>query len=262
MEPDIDKIEAYLTGNLTDTDRQAFEAEIAGDPILAEEVDALRLAREAVELSISDSLRAQFQEWQEVEASGSKTEEAKVVQLAPRRNLRRVLSIAASVLFILALGSFWYANDQFANDALAMGYYQELSIDGPNRGGDDTAMTRAINDLKNEAYSEADTYFRSVQQGDAQYYDARYYLAHSLYRQGETAEALEILNLLDNGINPNLQENADWLKVLIYLDQEQTENPDFRSILSEMVDDSGHSYHQDAVELVRKLDSFWYNLAN
>lgn len=261
MEPDIDKIEAYITGELTGAEREAFEAELAGNPGLAEEVDAVRLAREAVELSISDHLRTQFLEWQEVEATGSKTEEAKVVTMAPRRNLRRILAIAASVLLILAVGSLWYANDQFGAGQMAMGYYDDIQLDAYVRG-DSNPMLEAVEALKADDFAAADEYFRSVAEDNEQYYYAQYYLGHSLFRQQNYTGSLNVLETLNNSGNRNLREDADWLKVLSYLELEQTNDATFQTLLSAMVDDDGHTYHLDAVQLNDKLGSFWYELAN
>ncbi|PHN03999.1 anti-sigma factor [Flavilitoribacter nigricans] len=261
MEPDIDKIEAYLSGALAGAERQAFEAEIAGDPALAEEVDAVRLAREAVEFSISSNLRAQFQEWQEAEATGTKTEEARVVTMAPRRNLRRVLAIAASVLLILAVGSFWYANEQFASDQLAMDYYENMPLDLHIRGNAEE-LPEAVAKIRDNNFAEADAYLRSVPADDPLYYNARYYLAHSLHRQGEYDASNDILNEVNEASNPNLREDASWLKVLNYLELEQTGNDEFQTLLEEMIADDGHTHHNDAVNLNDKLNSFWYNIAN
>lgn len=261
MEPDIDKIEAYLSGNMTGAERQAFEAEIGKDQSLAEEVDAVRLAREAVELSISDSLRARFQEWGQTASTETKTEEAKVVTMTPRRSLGRILSIAASVLLILAVGSFWYANNQFSTDTMAAAYYDNVSLDLSVRGDADP-MANAVDALENGNYTEADAYFSSIAEGDDLYFDAQYYLAHSLYRQGAYAASIEQLDNLAAVTNPNLRENGAWLKVLNYLALGQTENDDFQTLLNSMVEDDGHAHHNDAVALDKKLNSFWYQLAN
>lgn len=261
MEPDIDKIEAYVSGEMTGTERQAFEAEMAGNSALAEEVDAFRLAREAVELSISDGLRSQFQEWQETGASATKREEAKVVTMAPRRTLRRMLAIAASVLLILTAGSFWYANNQFSADNLAMGYYQDIPMDLYVRGGANS-MADAVADMQAGNFAEAETYLRSIQAGDDQYFDAQYYLAHSLYLQKQYTASNEVLDALSGASNNNLKEDGAWLKVLNYLELEQADNEAFQNILSGMLEDEGHTHHNDALELNKKLNSFWYKLAN
>lgn len=261
MEPDIDKIEAYVSGEMTGAERQAFEAEMAGNSALAEEVDAFRLAREAVELSISDGLRSQFQEWQETGTNTTKSEEARVVTMTPRRNLRRILAIAASVLLILTAGSFWYANNQFSADNLAVGYYQDIPMDLYVRGGANS-MADAVAAMQAGNFTEAETFFRSIEAGNDQYFDAQYYLAHSLYLQKEYSASIETLNALKEASNNNLKEDGAWLKVLNYLELGQTKDETFQNILSGMLEDEGHTHHSDAVELKNKLNSFWYKLAN
>lgn len=261
MEPDIDKIEAYLSGTLTGTERQAFEAKLTQSPELAEEVDVVRLAQEAVELSIEDNLRAQFQEWQSAEMKKNQTAEAKVVKMAPRNTIRRILAIAASVLLLLTAGSFWYANNQFSTEKLAMGYYDDIPMDLYVRGNSNP-MADAVAAMTNENYEEADAYFQQLTIADDQYFNARYYLAHSLHRQGNYVESNNILNALNETENLNIREDGQWLKVLNFLELGQTENTEFQILLSEMIEDDGHTHHSDAKSLNNKLNSFWYKLAN
>jgi len=263
MEPNIDKIEQYITGAMAAAERQAFEAEVASDPDLAEEVEAYRLAREAVELSISDQLRDQFRQWGEVEATGTINEEAQVVRLRPRHSLRRVLAIAASVLLILAVGSFWYANDQYAADQLAAGYFDSSSADtrGPvnNQGH---PLAEGLEALQSGDYAAADNYFQNIPATDENYADARYFLAQSLHLQGKTDESTDILRGLLDQANINLRESAQWLIVLNYLKNGQVEDPEFQSRLNAIQADTGHSYYQEAEKLDRQLNSFWYKMAN
>lgn len=261
MEPDIDKIEAYLSGALTGAERQAFEAGLAENPALADEVDAVRLAQEAVELSISNNLRSQFQEWQGVETTAKSSQEAKVVKMAPRHQLRRLLSIAASVLLILVAGSFWYANNQFSADKMAISYYENISLDQYTRGAS-SSLAEAVAAMENGNLAEADAYFQSVPEGDDQYYNARYYLAHSLHRQGKYAESISELNILNQATNRNLREDGEWLKVLNLLEMDPSQSTALQTLLSGMIEDDGHTHHNDAVQLNDQLNSFWYKLAN
>lgn len=261
MEPDIDKIEAYLSGGMTGSERQAFEAELAADPALAEEVDLMRLAGEAVELSISDSLRTQMQEWREAEQRSARKDEAKVVTLKPRNKLRRLMAIAAGVLLLLAAGGFWYANDQYGAGKLAMAYYEDLSNYRDIQSSGDP-LNEAVQNIRSGAYGAADEYLQNVPPSDPRYADARYLLGHSLYQQGQSAEAINVLGELENTQNLNLKEKAEWLIVLSYLQDQEADDADVRELLDKMVADPDHSYHQKAVELDRKLKSFWYGVAN
>lgn len=242
-------------------ERQTFEAEVAADPALAEELDVHRLAREAIELSISDNLRVQMQHWQEMEASDTKNEEAKVVKMAPRRTLGRILAIAASVLLILATGTFWFANESYSADKMAMSYYESTPI-SLVRGDNDAPLAPGITAIQAGDYVGAETFLKGISEDHEYYADAQYLLGRTYYQQGEAQQAIEVLQGLGNNANPNLVESANWLVVLSYLQMGDTSNSDFQSLLDTMVNDSGHSFHPKAVELQEKLNSFWYVIAN
>ncbi|MCB0629814.1 MAG: tetratricopeptide repeat protein [Lewinella sp.] len=257
----IDKIEKYLSGDMAGEERQSFEAEVAANPALADEVDLLRLAREAVELQIGDNLRQQFQEWDQSATQSTTSTEAKVVQMKPRTTLRRVLAIAATVLLLLSAGSFWYANDQYAADAIAGDLYESIATTRRPNSSEDT-LEKAIAAIMDKNYAEADQLLQTIQPNDLKYTDARYYLGHSYYQQGQYNEAINILQNLGDNADINLSESADWLRVLSYLELGQTDNTTFQSLLSEMVSNTDHNHHNDAVKLEKKINSFWFKLAN
>lgn len=57
------RIEAYLRGELPPDEKAAFEAELKGDPALAEEVALHRLRNKVAELIVEDDLRAEASKW-------------------------------------------------------------------------------------------------------------------------------------------------------------------------------------------------------
>lgn len=257
----IDKIEKYLSGDMAVEEQQAFEAEVAADPALADEVDLLRLAKEAVELQIGDSLRQQMQEWQQ-SASGTKEKmEAKVVAMKPRASLRRLLAIAASVLLLLSAGTFWYANDQYDAGSIAGNLYSfEAGTRRPNAS--EETLNDALDAIRDGQYTEADQLLQTIQPNDPNYADARYYLGNSYFQQAQYNDAIAVLQDLGGQADINLQESADWLRVLSYLELGQTDDNTFQSLLSNMVNNTDHNHHLGAIELEQKINSFWFKLAN
>ena len=260
---DIDKIEQYLTGKMDGVEQQAFEAELNSNSTLAEELDAHRLAREAIELSIGDSLRGQFQEWHDSTATGTTKEGAKIVKMAPRIALRRVLAVAASVLLLLAVGSYWYANDRYNDPDLAMAFYEDSAI-GKLRTGTaaNHPLALGLDNMLAEDFAAADDYFNGIAPTDTNYEDARYYLGHSLYLQSRSEEAIQVLQSIQDSSNSNLRQSAEWLLLLSRLQEGQSESSKFQELLDKMLADSRHSYHPKAVELDKQLTSIWHQLAN
>lgn len=257
----IDKIEEYLSGAMAGEERQAFEAEVAANPALADEVGLLRLAREAVELEISDNLRQQFQEWDQSAAKSTEEAEAKVVKMKPRANLRRILSIAATVLLLIAAGTFWFANNQYSSNAIAGDLYSSIStMRRPN--DTENTLNNALDAIRSGDYTQADQLLQTIQPADVNYADARYYLGHSYFQQERYTEAITALQNLGDQADINLRESANWLQVLSYLELDQSDNATFQSLLSGMVSNTDHNHHNDAVELEQKMNSFWFRLVN
>ena len=76
------KIEDYLFGNLSESDKQVFETEIANNETLATDVALQSLEHRAMKLAVRDDLRAQMSAWkQENLEAETTTQEAKIVQM-------------------------------------------------------------------------------------------------------------------------------------------------------------------------------------
>lgn len=74
-----DKIEAYLHGDLNVEDKKAFEADIANNPQLAEQVEMQRFEWDGMEVILEDDLRGKMAQWQDEEK-----------QLAPPASVHKV----------------------------------------------------------------------------------------------------------------------------------------------------------------------------
>lgn len=64
----FDQIQDYLDGKLSSEAQQAFEAQMATDPALAEEVGVHRLEREMMDMMLEDDIDNKMQEWQKEKA--------------------------------------------------------------------------------------------------------------------------------------------------------------------------------------------------
>lgn len=263
MEPDIYKIEQYVSGQMTADEQAAFEAAMAADPALAEEVDAYRLAEEVVDLAVEESLREQLREWHTADAPGNQQDSAKVVSLVARRSWRRILAIAAGVLILLFVGSYWYADRQYSSDALALSYF---SADDPlstvRAGGNAHPLAGAIDALRSEDFEQAEAALQAVPPSDENYADARFFLGLNYYLQDRPAQAIDIWQPLENDPNPLLAEKASWYLILAHLRTDEVDKADLLRQLQDITADPDHAYHRQASELAASYQSFWYKLAN
>ncbi|MCB0639946.1 MAG: hypothetical protein KDC54_25165, partial [Lewinella sp.] len=247
------RIEAYLTGELPPDDRQAFEEEVARDEALARELEQHRLEHQAMRMLLHDELRATMQSWRK-DAPSTKAEDdgAKVVSLSARRGrVRRLLSIAASLLLLIGFGGSWWAHQTVGNQALAQSYAEGLSTS--QRGG---AAREAESLLK-----AGDTQAAIDLLQDATDVSDRLLLAQAYFQQKDYAAASAIYAEIEGlpTISKAQRDLAQWQNALAQLGQGDATTA--RELLQGIAQSSGNDYQDDAAGLLRKLDSGWRRIA-
>ena len=128
MEPQIfNQIEAYLSGEMTETEATAFDKAVASNAELAAAVDRHLLAHDAIEVMIEDNLRAEMKDWS---AAENKNKAAKIHQISQKKGssgkVRRLfysLAAAASVAIVVGFFGLQFSNTNYSNTALSAGAY-------------------------------------------------------------------------------------------------------------------------------------------
>lgn len=120
----FDKIEKYLTGKMSESERAVFEKEISENEDLAIEVEFQRLDHDVINVLVEKNLRHKMAEWQPnlpaekslldnpplnivVNNTNSSNGEAKVISLSSR--FMRYAA-AASVILGVILAGYWFFN--------------------------------------------------------------------------------------------------------------------------------------------------------
>ena len=266
MEEYFDKIEQYLADAMSEEERSSFEAEVAQNKELREAVEAHRLAQDAMEVMIEDNLRAELQKMQAdtypiQKLRKSDEQGGRVVSL--RRYWPR-LAVAASVLLLIGFFTFQWTGNNYSDSAIAGNFYQpedllqEIEVRGDR---EESVLATGIKQLEAAQYQEALTTLESIPDTSDFILDATYLKGFGLAQQGNIAQAQEQLQtVIDQKINPNLADKAEWLYLLMYLNAEDTDNPEFKALLEKISNDPDHSYHASAVKLKKQLNSFWRKL--
>lgn len=97
----FDDIQHYLDGNMSAEERQAFEAQMAVDTNLADEVGAHRIERELMDILLEDDLTTQMQTWQEEKVQmQSESKQPKLFTIVTPR----VMRIAATIILVVSIG--------------------------------------------------------------------------------------------------------------------------------------------------------------
>ncbi|WP_116125583.1 tetratricopeptide repeat protein [Lewinella sp. IMCC34183] len=249
-----DRIDAYLSGRLADP--SAFERELEADPQLRSEMEATRLALQAVEVTEHFNLKDRLRKLEAGLAPPQATPEpaaapeapsARVVPLNPRSRSRRWLPYAAAALLLFLAGYFFlrpvpdvpaaYAfSDVAPMDNIA--YSVTKSGTGDPRAaayaayesGDYAAAARAFEALPEEQETD------------------RFYLAQSLYGQGRYAEAAERFAELSMIAGFKLADEAEYYQAVSELNAGRP--ADGTAMLRRIANLPDHAMQADAARLL------------
>jgi TolA-binding protein len=256
MEDLYDLIENYLDGRLPENEKAAFEERLRQEPSLQEEVEAMRVARQTIEVGIADRLRAELQTMAAENPGVAGPVKGRVV------SLKRIMAVAAGFLLLLAIGAYWQAQLNYSGPALAVQFYDDAALAG-TRSGIQSAneLSPGLSALQAEDYPTAIAAFSAIPDSSAYFSDAQYLLANALYLSGRYDEAIPVLQALQGCPDPLIAEKADWLLALSYLNNGRKEDPAFTGLVNDIALNADHAFHPQAVQVQQKLDSFWSRLA-
>lgn len=231
----IEELEAYLFGDLAPERKNDLESEIESDAALKEELEALKISREAIEMAGWKALISRNQE--EYLAT---REDPKVKQIQSRPSSTGVWlgRIAASLLFVL-IGSasvlfFSTTSDSILSDQL------EYSI--PVLRSAESHLDQIEEAFQAKDYDRVLSLSSSVQEFDAK----AYFLIGLSYlesQDGEKAEEyltqIESENLKTS--ESNYADQVDYYLVKAYLLQDKLEAAELR--IDKIITDENHTYH-------------------
>jgi len=254
---DIQQIEKFLEGKMSDGEKKEFENKLELDQSLNAMMTDVNLLVEGIKLSAAQTSKEEksdrlnfFAEINDIEKHAFEipAPEAKVV---PMYRKPWVLSAAASVMLLVAL-TFYLMRDQTPiNEKLYAAYFEPF--DSPGSG-----LTRGTNEvtIKNEAYQAYDNGNYKVA---AQLFEqiisekedaiAQLCLGNSYLKQNDFPKAEKIFtDMLTK--HSELLTQAKWYLALTYLKENKLERA--KAILWQISKSS--TYGEKAQKLLKKLD--------
>lgn len=255
MKPEYqERIEAYLTGQMTDQESKGLETDIKANPELEEAYNLLRLEQETLRLLHQQSLRDQMNTWKE-EKEPVEATEAKIVRPNFRRSRFYQLSVAASVALIVGLGFAFWQGTQYSDHILAEeGFLSTNSSDRSNIP-QDSPLTPILDALNQGATSDALSSLQTVK--ESPYREKAFLLEGEIYYQeGEWELALQAFQTVaTTGENISNIQKAEWnyANTLIAANRIEEARQRFEVISA----NEGHAYAGKADTQLSKLNSFW-----
>ncbi len=249
MEFNWDDIESYIRGNLSEEKRADFEKALQSDADLRKEVEDYRgLLRGFDMLRDEAKVRSMMEHWEKDTTSSLST--------TPVRKLNpfRISAIAAGL--VLLLGAFYFLGIQpYSDNALYAHHYTDkntsTAIKSDTSG--DHPLQQGFDAYENGQFQAALNHFNSIPVLDPNYNTSLYYMSHSYMKLKDWDNAITQINTIIGVRDVRYQEEAEWLRVLCYLQKKDPEN--LEVTLSELVKNPNHSYNKKAKELQSELNS-------
>lgn len=256
----FDKIEKYVSNEMSVTEKAAFEQEVAANTELRQALELYQLSNETVEIGVEDDLREQFRQWSaEEKKEQTNPREAKVVSFRTRF---MAFAAAASVLLIVGFFGWNFARQNYSDEALAAGFYHSPEMSSfRNSDAQDADWEAGLKAFENGNYTEASAVFQREVTESPRYAEAQFLLGDCYLKLENPAAASTAFQTVINSNDVRFREKAEWQLALSYLQAGNSDN-EFQILLEKIASDSNHSFQRDAMALQSRLSSFWYKIAN
>jgi tetratricopeptide (TPR) repeat protein len=241
-EDDIDLIEAYLRGTLDGQALAAFQKRRQDDPEFDREVSDYSQIINQIQTTHEHNFMNKLKRW---DSEIENRQEAKVVPL------RRIFSIAASVLLLALVGVYLFRNSQPDRTQLFQDYFQPYENVISERSGKDDNQQRGMELYDQKKYNEAIIQLKLAVSEDSDNPSLKCYLGIAYLAGGHTQEAKTIFESMIHDDHPLFREVAEWNLALTYLKLEN--DTLLKKTLEGIVHQNEHQYREQAADLLRQL---------
>lgn len=255
MNPDAqqDRIDDYLSGRMADP--ESFERELADNPQLQSDMEATRLALDAIHLGETQRLKDRLRNLEAGRTTApAPVQEAKIVHMDRRRS-RSWLPLAAAASVLLLVAAFFLLRPAGDNPAqLAMASfepYPNIALPITKGGSPEADRATAYIAYEQQDYAAAEEAFRAYASRPAEADADAFYLAQTLLAQEKFAEAAPRFETLAAKDAFNLHEESAYYGALARLGLGERERA--ARVLEGITADANHPNYAEAVNLLHEL---------
>lgn len=265
----FNRIEDYLAGFLTDSERAAFEVELKENEELKRAYEQQYAEWQSMQLLAAHRLKEKAQSWLAVDKGEANSISSNHIPKLFRVRVYTYFAAASVVLLALLTGFWWWADTTFDAVALAQkGYVGGLSGLKNEKEAPIASFIQGRAAYSDGKWAEARQYFDLVQINDTvAYFDARLLAADCNFYLRDYGAAMAALQEVQSySLIPSQRYRADWNILQLYLVQHNT-GEEFNALLDKIIADPQHKYggissRSRATILKKKMNSFWWKIAN
>lgn len=256
--PNFSKIEDYLFGDLSETDKKQFETDITTNTNLKKEVSLHKMEHQTMELMAQKDLKSQLNQWKQEKNAPAQKQETKVVSINRTRRLLVRFAAAASVLLLVSV----FTGNLLSTDnaTLAGNFFEETAISDRANKGDATNLPEVL--IPGVQAMQAGDYQKAVdllsQINIPAYKETAQVLQAECYFQLKNYQkTINTSNPLTNSSDDSIKEKAEWYLILSHIALEETTKA--KELLQPILQNKDHSFYPYAKDLEKDLGSFWQN---
>ena len=238
----------YLEGQLNAERTMEVERLLAARADLREQLEALKLSRDAIAYAHDRTLKQRLTEWQE--DSTRTANPARTVRMPARW-----IAMAASFLILAIVGTQFYQQTQRPAQLFAS-YYAEPIPNITRNGNSNKLETEFAKGLRNyaaEEYAAAITDFEKIGSASNRYDESVMLIIDCLVKQEQWAEAhLHVKNAMGEiSFSDITRDKLEWTDILLHL--RQNEEDIARDKLARLLDSPQHLFYKRAKSLSSEI---------
>lgn len=135
--------------------------------------------------------------------------------------------------------------------------YEDLDLDNTRKGApmeeDEDPLSEAVSAYKKKQYRQALQLLNTVPEGSGYATRALEMKAHALYHLKKYKESAAAFAAVAATKYPQFVERAQWNQLVCYTAQYPATKAAFDELLAVLIADTGHAYHERALELQKRL---------
>lgn len=235
---DLEQLDDYLLGNLSEKESEDLERKIKEDPQLKNQLTDLEHLQKGIEYKGRKDLRKQLKRWESEQKPWKSPDEDPEKSKAKIVTFRRIASIAAAIAIIACAWYFGTGNAETNRDMASYFKVYPNTLLNQTRSDSDDLLQRAAELFPNHNSEEVKLAFQSFdagqfEQASVQFAELtnqspsaelQFYLGESLMVQKDYQKALKAFLLSsESGEKGLIQEQAIWFAGLCMWELEMTD---------------------------------------